>query len=356
MADFVNIIQDIIGINSDLNAVGVASNASKPVTRESGGVWQRIKDFKVATEDSYSGAVEIKSALWGTDPVNGGEGTVLATIKAAETNTVDLSNDVAAVFEELLVTDVNGSNGIYGDIKTRHQDVVEHEELIHPYYGVIDDIGNDINGKDITGADYTDITGSRLLRVGENIGKGVNSEILEVGKDLVDEDSRIDAVSKNFTYIEAVGKDVVGVSEDITSDSYSHIRHAAENSKLAESAANRSSDNATDSQIRSWIAEAAKMTANSYTNQAEGEHVIVYTSNGDGTFSKTETTDFSAYHYKNEMNAKIASVSISATGSLGFTMRDGNANSIDVYEYDSDYYVSFILRDGTDSDIKLGSV
>jgi len=56
-------------------------------------------------------------------------------------------------------------------------------------------------------------------------------------------------------------------------------------------------DNAATATESMYDAIAAKMTAISYATQPEDEYVIIYTSNGDGTFTPTTTTDFSALHW-----------------------------------------------------------
>ena len=50
-------------------------------------------------------------------------------------------------------------------------------------------------------------------------------------------------------------------------------------------------------QIQAWYSEAEAKTADSYANEAHGVLVKKYTSNGDGTFSFTNTTDYSALHW-----------------------------------------------------------
>jgi len=54
----------------------------------------------------------------------------------------------------------------------------------------------------------------------------------------------------------------------------------------------------TNTQLASWIAEANRMTAESYAIEPEDVFVKVYTSDGDGTFTSTNTTDYSAYHWE----------------------------------------------------------
>jgi len=58
-----------------------------------------------------------------------------------------------------------------------------------------------------------------------------------------------------------------------------------------------SGTNATNAELSTWEAEAEKMTADSYATQPEDEFVIVYTSDGDGTFTATPTTENSSLHW-----------------------------------------------------------
>ena len=57
------------------------------------------------------------------------------------------------------------------------------------------------------------------------------------------------------------------------------------------------SNNATASQLRAWEAEASKLTSDSYATEPVGVFVKVYTSDGDGTFTATPTTEYSALHW-----------------------------------------------------------
>ena len=52
-------------------------------------------------------------------------------------------------------------------------------------------------------------------------------------------------------------------------------------------------------QLKAWEAEAEKMTAESYAIEPEDIFVKNYTSNGDGTYTTTTTSDYSALHWSN---------------------------------------------------------
>lgn len=67
---------------------------------------------------------------------------------------------------------------------------------------------------------------------------------------------------------------------------------------LADDNAATATAKANDAQLRAWESEAERMTADSYATEAEDVFVKVYTSNGDGTFTATDTTEYSALHWK----------------------------------------------------------
>ena len=63
-------------------------------------------------------------------------------------------------------------------------------------------------------------------------------------------------------------------------------------------------ESAEEAQEHAWIAEAYKMTADSYATEPEDVYVKVYTSNDDGTFNETETDEYSAMHWKEKSIGK----------------------------------------------------
>lgn len=75
------------------------------------------------------------------------------------------------------------------------------------------------------------------------------------------------------------------------------ILDAESNAGIATAKAEESSDSADASKLDRWIAEAQKKTADSYATEAEDAFVKLYTSNGDGTFSYTNSTEYSSLHW-----------------------------------------------------------
>ena len=72
---------------------------------------------------------------------------------------------------------------------------------------------------------------------------------------------------------------------------------ATEQADIATTKASEASTSATNAQLEAWIAEAKQLTADSYATEAEDTFVNLVTSNGDGTFTYTPTTEYSALHH-----------------------------------------------------------
>jgi hypothetical protein len=63
-------------------------------------------------------------------------------------------------------------------------------------------------------------------------------------------------------------------------------------------------------QLSQWEAQAAKMTSESYAAEPYNQHVKEYTSNGDGTFTVTETSFYSALHWSMLMEMNLDNITI----------------------------------------------
>ncbi|OYT57746.1 MAG: hypothetical protein B6U76_00120 [Desulfurococcales archaeon ex4484_217_2] len=66
---------------------------------------------------------------------------------------------------------------------------------------------------------------------------------------------------------------------------------------LVPSAVEEANEAAERAQEEAWNAEAEKMTADSYATEPEDIPVKIWYSNGDGTFSWIDSTDYSSYHW-----------------------------------------------------------
>lgn len=87
------------------------------------------------------------------------------------------------------------------------------------------------------------------------------------------------------------------------------------------------SDSADGAQLSKWEAQASKDTADSYATEAEDTFVKLYTSNGDGTFTVTDTAEYSALHYKNKAVTKASESLASANASEASRQASGTSET-----------------------------
>ncbi len=99
----------------------------------------------------------------------------------------------------------------------------------------------------------------------------------------------------------ATAADKIATNADAASTAADAISTAADAASATASA--------TAAELDAWEAEAEQMTADSYATEAEDVLVNVWTSDGDGTFTATPTTDYSSLHHATKAAASAASVS-----------------------------------------------
>ena len=129
--------------------------------------------------------------------------------------------------------------------------------------------------------------------------------IIKVGEN----EYNINKVSDNMVSILTVASiqgDVETVANDIVA-----IRYASEN--------------ATTAKLKAWEAEAAEMTSKSYAQEALGEYVKEYVSNGDGTFTETPTDTYSSLHYAKNTELLEDGADLNSIKETGVYI--GNSNS-----------------------------
>lgn len=92
-----------------------------------------------------------------------------------------------------------------------------------------------------------------------------------------------------------------------------------EQALIAQNYANSAQTSATNAQLESWNAQAEEMTAASYAVQPEDVLVDIWTSNDNGTFTSTPTTDFSSLHWaaKSEGSAAAGEANTSSNAGTG---------------------------------------
>ena len=105
----------------------------------------------------------------------------------------------------------------------------------------------------------------------------------------------VTTVATNNANVTTVATNIVGLNSVVAN--LTEVLLADDNAAIATTKASEATTAATDAQLSAWEAEAEKMTADSYATEAENVFVKVYTSNGDGTFTATDTTEHSALHW-----------------------------------------------------------
>lgn len=126
---------------------------------------------------------------------------------------------------------------------------------------------------------------------------------------------------------------VAGISDDVTTTANisEEIIAIAEDLDLLIATAE-------ESQLSAWEAEAEEKTAESFASEAIDTFVKRYTSDGDGSFTATDTVFYSAYHYANETAVKsgIVNDNLIINGSMLINQRsfDGVSWVDGQYAYD----------------------
>ena len=115
-------------------------------------------------------------------------------------------------------------------------------------------------------------------------------------------------IDTDVTKVANIDTDVVKVANNIVD-----VQNAEENAIIAKEEA--------------WKAEAERLTAKSYATEPENDYVKIYTSNNDGTFTITDTTDYSAYHWEKKASTLVTTGVIDDTTSS--TGRTYSSNKID---------------------------
>lgn len=101
------------------------------------------------------------------------------------------------------------------------------------------------------------------------------------------------------------------------------VYEAAESAAAALVSEEEAAVSATFSQLKAWEAEAERLTADSYATEAEDVPVKIVTSNGDGTFTYTDTypVEYSSLHWSNKSaeNSGAASTTTYNNSTSGVT-------------------------------------
>ena len=134
-----------------------------------------------------------------------------------------------------------------------------------------------------------------------------NQDTIDTAADLVQTnqdtiDTAADLVQTNLDQIQTTADAVLTAADVVTSGtnattSTTQAGIATTKAGEAVTSASGAATSATNAQLESWVAEAERLTADSYATEAEDVFVKLYSSDGDGTFTATNTTEYSAFHW-----------------------------------------------------------
>jgi len=198
----------------------------------------------------------------------------ITTVNANEANINLVADNEANI--NLVATNIDNVNSVGNNI----------DDVVAVAQANVDIISDDLSGRftysddlgSITDPTEADNGDSKIANVSDNI-----TEIIAVGSNI----ANVNSVGANTTNINIVAADIDNVNT--AADNLADIQAAP----IA----------ATNAQLRAWEAEAKKRTADSYATEDEDVFVKIWSSNGDGTFSFVNSTDYSAYHWKGKAEA-----------------------------------------------------
>lgn len=138
---------------------------------------------------------------------------------------------------------------------------------------------------------------------------GVSGNVTTVANSI----ANVNTNAINIADINSVATTIVpNIAEILLADE--NATTATAQAGIATTQATNASSSATQAQLSEWVAEAERLTADSYATEAEDTFVNLVTSNGDGTFTYTPTTDYSALHWAaKSMSGDIAPIIHAAT-------------------------------------------
>ena len=145
----------------------------------------------------------------------------------------------------------------------------------------------------------------------------------------------VSAISTDVTTVANISSDVItvaGIETDVTKVANIDLDVVKVANNIVD--VQNAEENAIIAKEEAWKAEADRLTANSYATEPENVFVKIYTSNNDGTFTVTNTADYSSYHWERKATTLATTGVIDdTTSSTGRTYSsnkiDGIVNSIE---------------------------
>ncbi|MFA7029990.1 MAG: hypothetical protein WC179_06955 [Candidatus Cloacimonadaceae bacterium] len=232
--------------------------------------------------------------------------TDIANINTIATNISDI-NTISTNMDDINTLVDTFETGDYTTIVTNIGDIVTVADNIASVNTTATSIANvntvstNIINVDTTATNITKVVdvADDLVKINSVSDDLVNIDLVALDLDNIDlvagSISGVNTVSTNIDDVNTVSTNMVDINA--IADNIDEILLADENAETATTKAEEAAESATDSQLKAWIAEANQKTADSYATEAEDTFVKVYTSNGDGTFTATDTTEYSALHY-----------------------------------------------------------
>lgn len=227
------------------------------------------------------------------------------------------------IWYELMTADTNGNPGVYGDILAKYGVIASNELAIQTIQEISDEIqrvaaidaqvvavsANEANVTTVaTNIGNVNIVAPNIANVNTTATNIVNVNTVASSDASVNTTAanidKVDTVALNINNVITAAGDTLAIN-DITSEPLrssvlsagTNATNASNSAAAASSSETNASTSETNAQLSAWEAEAERMTADSYATEPEDVFVKVYTSNGNGTFTATPTTEYSSYHW-----------------------------------------------------------
>ncbi len=145
---------------------------------------------------------------------------------------------------------------------------------------------------------------------------------------IVSEIPIVSAISTDVTTVASISSDVITVANiesDVTKVSNIDLDVTTVANNIVD--VQNAEENALTAKEEAWKAEADRLTAKSYATEPENVFVKIYTSNNDGTFNVTDTTDYSSHHWEIKASTLVTTGVIDDVTSSAY--RTYSSNKID---------------------------
>ena len=207
------------------------------------------------------------------------------------TGTIDYSSKHYALY----------TSGRLDTVQTNGETFESNIDLLSTLDVQISNVGNHIDELITTSDNILDVNTTALNIVDINTNA---ANIVDINTNALN----IDSINTNALNIDSINTTAANIIDIQNAEENAII--ATERSIIATTKATEASDSADYSELRRWESESFRLTAESYAVEPENTYVKIYTSNGDGTFTVTDTTDYSALHYEAKAFASANSIDL----------------------------------------------